>query len=514
MSGASQTVTKNALWNVGGLVWSIVLSFGSIPIFMAYLGPRDYGIWSLAASSIGALSVLQFGLGEATTKYIAQYEGQSDAQAMNDVVGATLLLYGAIGVIASAALWLLAEPMAIYATRLEGQEAQKAAEVYRIAALGFFPFIAQNAAQGIFNGQQRFDRSSRLTILKRSLETLLGLSCVIAGYGLLTLVWVGLGVLWFILILSLWLGLRSLPGRGFRLQGSLAAIPRVFSFGMLTTLRTVGQLPFGILDRLVIGATLGPEAVAYYSVPANVAQRYFALVCVEPTRALMPYFSRAQARANEDGELREAAFKSWRVSILLALLVAVPCLAAAPWFMQVWMGQSFAKESTWALVGLFVAHIALASLVVSHQLAIGLGRLKVYTFWTLTAGVGTLIALWLASSAFGVAGAAFALTAYALLHIPFAPVAAHFVGGRFRDLLPGFSGLLVVALLAVFAGFGVGWLLAPLHLWLAMLAAGLAATLVLVLAYMLLWRKCSDPYSLTLRWLAGRFLPKRLAPNA
>lgn len=510
MSGASQTVTKNALWNIGGLLWSILLSFGSIPIFMAYLGPRDYGIWSLAASSIGALSVLQFGLGEATTKYIAQYDGASDAQAMNDVVGATLLLYGAIGVIASAALWALAEPMAVYATRLSGDEAQKAAQVYRVAALGFFPFIAQNAAQGIFNGQQRFDQSSRLTILKRSLETLLGLACVIAGYGLLTLVWVGLGVLWLVLILSLWLGLRSLPGRGFRIKSSLRAIPRVFSFGMYTTLRTVGQLPFGILDRLVIGAALGPEAVAYYSVPANVAQRYFALVCVEPTRTLMPYFSRAQARAADDGELKEAVFKSWRVSILLALLVAVPCLAASPWFMQVWMGQAFAEESTWALIGLFVAHIALASLVVSHQLAIGLGRLKVYTCWTLTAGVGTLLALWFASVAFGVTGAAFALCTYALLHVPFAPVAARFVGGRFRDLRPGFAGLLALSLAAVGVGLGAGRLLAPLSLWAAMSAAGLTAGLVLLAAYILRWRRSGDPYSMTLRWLAARFLPKRL----
>ena len=228
MSGASLTLTRNALWNVGGLLWSIVLSFGSIPIFMAYLGPRDYGIWAVAASSIGALSVLQFGLGEATTKYIAQYEGGGDSQATNDVVGATLLLYAVIGVLASVLLWLLAEPMAVYATRLEGEEARKAAEVYRVAALGFFPFIAQNAAQGIFNGQQRFDQSSRLTILKRSLETLLGVACVMLGYGLLTLVWVGMGVLWFMLFVSLWLGLKSLPGRGFRLLAASPPFPASF----------------------------------------------------------------------------------------------------------------------------------------------------------------------------------------------------------------------------------------------------------------------------------------------
>ena len=279
----------------------------------------------------------------------------------------------------------------------------------------------------------------------------------------------------------------------------------------MTTLRTVGQLPFGILDRLVVGATLGPEAVAYYSVPANVAQRYFALVCVEPTRTLMPYFSREQARSEQDSDLKAAVFKSWRVSVLLALLVAVPCLAATPWFMPVWMGAAFAREATWALVGSLLAHFALASLVVSHQLAIGLGRLKVYTFWTLTAGAGTLLALWFGSTYFGVSGAAFALGTYALLHVPFAPVATRFVGGRFVDLLPGFFGLLGGSLLAILLGLGAGWLLAPFSLWAAMLAAGTTAGLALLLAYGLVWRRLSDPYALTLRWLVARFLPKSLA---
>ncbi|MCX5707980.1 MAG: hypothetical protein NTY14_03245 [Candidatus Omnitrophica bacterium] len=69
----AQRMMKNVIWNFIGQIWMVVLAFFATPFIVRSLNVNFYGIYTLVGVIIGYFSFLQFGLGTATVKYVAQY---------------------------------------------------------------------------------------------------------------------------------------------------------------------------------------------------------------------------------------------------------------------------------------------------------------------------------------------------------------------------------------------------------------------------------------------------------
>ena len=94
----------NAGWNAFSTLWNITISFLLAPLLIHYLGVAQYGILLLVWSVTGILGIMNFGLGEATLRYVAHYFGDGDLEGVNRVFGATLSFYVVVCAIVSGAL--------------------------------------------------------------------------------------------------------------------------------------------------------------------------------------------------------------------------------------------------------------------------------------------------------------------------------------------------------------------------------------------------------------------------
>ena len=63
---------RNALANYANSLVALVLALVVTPLLVRGLGKEAYGTWVLVSTSVVYLNLLQFGFGQATTKYVAE----------------------------------------------------------------------------------------------------------------------------------------------------------------------------------------------------------------------------------------------------------------------------------------------------------------------------------------------------------------------------------------------------------------------------------------------------------
>lgn len=90
--GALLSYVVLALHNLVGLLYT--------PFMLRMMGSSEYGIYSVAASVVAYLTVLDLGFGNAIVRYTAKYKAEGKAEEQYKMFGMFFLLYCAIGLVA------------------------------------------------------------------------------------------------------------------------------------------------------------------------------------------------------------------------------------------------------------------------------------------------------------------------------------------------------------------------------------------------------------------------------
>ena len=82
------------------MIVNILVSLIYVPIMLRLMGQSEYGLYSLVASVIAYLSVLDMGFGNAMIRFVSKSKVRKDKEEEKKINGLFLLLYLIIGVVA------------------------------------------------------------------------------------------------------------------------------------------------------------------------------------------------------------------------------------------------------------------------------------------------------------------------------------------------------------------------------------------------------------------------------
>ncbi len=153
---------KNVIWNFIGQIWMVLLAFFATPFIVRSLNVNFYGIYTLVGVIIGYFSFLQFGLGIATVKYVAQYfaEGQSDKVCAT--FWACMVMYILLGLVGSTAIALTSRPVVVHIFKIPAALEESAVIAVRIGSLGFLISMIMSVVSGVVQAVGRFDVLNRI----------------------------------------------------------------------------------------------------------------------------------------------------------------------------------------------------------------------------------------------------------------------------------------------------------------------------------------------------------------
>src|SRR2546426_7174643 len=99
-----QPVARHTLYNILGQALPLAVGLVAIPILTRSLGDTRFGLLALMWAIIGYFSLLDLGLGRATTKFVAEALAEQDARRARQVAGFAAAGQTALGVVAGAVL--------------------------------------------------------------------------------------------------------------------------------------------------------------------------------------------------------------------------------------------------------------------------------------------------------------------------------------------------------------------------------------------------------------------------
>jgi O-antigen/teichoic acid export membrane protein len=401
-SGAS-ALGKNTLYSIAGFAVPALGLLLFTPILIHELGASEYGLWALCTSLLGLAGVFDLGLSTAVAKHVAQYRAAHDIDGLSSSVTAGTALYVVVGLVVAPIAFVLAPVIApVFAAN--GVSDETVTTLFRIVSLGIVPLLLKNAALAVPIGLQRFGPPTAIAILQTSLT--LGLATAVAySDGSIELVVAStVASLSLTSVVSLVVGYRMLASIGARTSFSRTELRTLLRFSAFTGVTAVGHVLFASLDRVVVGAVLGPSAVAYYSVSIGLAINLL-FVADALTRPLMPAAS-AWTSVRDWGRVRAWLKRATLGVAVLELVAAGILLLVSEPFLTLWLGSDFTEHAVTPFRILVVVFAVVAVGAPAFHIANGAGYPWAPALGGSVGGALTIVFIFLLAPTWGVSGAA------------------------------------------------------------------------------------------------------------
>ena len=419
---------------------TLLINVVTLPLTLRYLGPFEYGIWVTVSTSVVMLSVLDLGIANTLTNFIAEAHAENDREKAQRYFATAFWITIVIVVVLAPvcyAAWRLIDWGALFhltnpATRVH------CADCVAVAGGFFLLSLPLTLASRVLSGYQQVHLANYFT-MANSVFSLIAILATVLLHGSLVMLMTlySVAMLAGPLSLNLWLCLWQRPWvKPLPSKVSAQIIRRLFGQGALFFLLQVTGLVVFNSDNLVITHFIGAAAVTPYSIAWKLTQ-YATLFQGLLIPSLWPAFT--EAYHNRQMDWINNTYRSIRRKTLIgAAAVGVLIGVLGPFVIRLWVGAAAVpgRELLW-LMALF----ALIMSATNNQalLLMATGRLALETVVAVLAAIANLaLSIHLVKS-MGVEGVILStiVSFLAIMILPQAWEVRRVLDGRY---LPEFSG--------------------------------------------------------------------------
>jgi O-antigen/teichoic acid export membrane protein len=134
----------------------------TLPVYTRILGMSQWGLLALFQAAAAPLMLLDFGMGAATVKYVAEAIGRRDRASAIRAVHTTLLFNAAIGVVGLLGLVLLAPWLATSFFSVPASDLPRAILGFRLMGVSWLAGAVAGTFVAVLTAHQRYDAVSKL----------------------------------------------------------------------------------------------------------------------------------------------------------------------------------------------------------------------------------------------------------------------------------------------------------------------------------------------------------------
>lgn len=396
---------KNSFYNVIAGAVRIGLALITIPVLIRLLKVEGYGVWALASAIVELVVLSGNGLSVTTTVFVSRDLAQTDSndglsKTFTIVIGGTLIL----ATLAAFALWISAGAIVEFFPDLKQIQKSAVTQAVQIGGLVVWARLLQQVLIGIEQAYQRYGTLNFLNTLQ----------WVMLSLGLIGVAWLGgrTGELmqWqaitsvVMLVSHLWFVTAFVQSTHLRPILAIKKGLEIAHHSFINWLICLGSVAFGRGDRLIVAASLGPEAIGIYAaiIEATSALSSFAALPVQP---LVPVLSHQSALEDTNrSNLKQQIKQALKANGLVALGCSGLLIIVAPVIMQLLLTGA-ATGTHIVLFKVAVIIYALCSLnAVGFYILLSMA-VNLVMFLQLGSGILALILIAIGGKYFGLLGA-------------------------------------------------------------------------------------------------------------
>lgn len=418
-------LARNTAFNFAGQILPLLAGIALIPYIVRGLGPDRFGMLGIIWVVFGYFTLMDLGLGRATTKFLAEWLAKGDAGRISEMVWSSIILQVLFGLAGGAIIAILTPVLVGRVLKTPPSLVGEARTAFYILAAALPAVLAANGLRAVLEGCQRFDITNLLRIPSSILAFVIPAVAIAAGLRLPGVVlWMGISRVGFAIAHGFYC-VRVLPCLRTRPTLRSSVVFPLLSFGGWVTASNVVNPILLSMDRFLIGSLLSVALVGYYTAPFEAVTKLWMIPASLMTTVYPACSALGAERMRELQTLYSRSIKY--IFCALAPVSLILVLFARP-IIGAWLGQGFVDKSAVPLqflaVGVFIncfAHVpycflqslgrpdAAAKLFVCELIPYGLlawwmverhGIAGAAAAWSVRVAIEVVLLLWIARRVF------------------------------------------------------------------------------------------------------------------
>ena len=328
---------------------SMLIPFLYTPIMLDLLGQAEYGLYSLANSVVGYLSLLSFGFGSTVIRYIAKYRAEGKQQEVEKSYGFFLLLYGILAVaVMAGGLVIHHNVETVFDNGLLPEEIGKMKTLVLIMAFNVAMSFPLSVLTSVEIAHERYFFRRVMDIVSTVAAPIANLVALYLGYASVGMALATTVVRCLLAPISIVYCAKVLKVRPKFAKMPWRVIREMVGFSIFVFLGTLVDMLFWATDKVILGMLTSSVAVAIYNVGGtfnNIAMS----VSTSISGVFTPRITSMVVTNQDKSELSALMIRIGRIQFLIVALIISGFAVFGQEFVVLWAGQEY-RDAYWVAV--------------------------------------------------------------------------------------------------------------------------------------------------------------------
>ena len=397
-----------AILNYFIIALNTIVGLAYTPYMLRCLGQNEYGLYSLVASVIAYLTILDFGFGNAIVRYTAKFRAEGKMQEQWEMFGMFLIVYCIIGLIAfGGGLGLYYNVDVLFDRTMTESDLSQARTMMLLLTINLAFTFPLSIFGSIITAYENFVFQRIVNILRIILSTGVLIIVLAIGYKAVALVIVQTVFNLLTLVINYIYCKRKLKIRISFGRFNLPFIKEISIYSFWIFLNAIMDKIYWGTGQFVLGAVSGTIAVAIFSVAILLQQMYMAF-SFSISNVLLPKITKMIASNASNVEISNLFIKAGRIQCYIITFILMGFLLFGKSFIILWAGKDY-EQSYYITVIFFISMYT--PLIQNTALVILQARnqMKVRTLIYFSLSIVCIFLQIILSQSYGVYGCAIAL---------------------------------------------------------------------------------------------------------
>lgn len=332
-AGAALNYVSICLNMVVGLVYT--------PYMLRMLGQSEYGLYSLAASIIAYLTVLDLGFGNAIVRYTAKFIAEGKQREQEEMFGMFFIIYIGIGVIAMIAGSLLSLNVEnlFSRTMTEGEVGRTRIMLWLMTFNLAFTF-PMSIWGSIMTAYERFVFQRIVSIVRSVLNPIVMVLLLAVGYKAVAMVVVTTVFNVLTLLINMWYCKTRLSIKIRFVQFKWGFLKEVSIYSFWIFLNVIMDRIYWSTGQFVLGIYKGSVAIAIYAVAIQL-QGMFMMFSTAISSVFLPKVTAMVAKEDNEKEISSLFVRTGRLQYMIMSFVLSAFIVFGRQFIRLWAGENY-----------------------------------------------------------------------------------------------------------------------------------------------------------------------------
>lgn len=398
-AGAALNYVSICLNMVVGLIYT--------PYMLRMLGQSEYGLYSLAASIIAYLTVLDLGFGNAIVRYTAKFRAEEKQREQEEMFGMFFVLYMGIGIIAllvGSVLSLNVENM--FSRAMTETEVHRTRIMLWLMTFNLAFTFPMSLWGSIMTAYERFVFQRVVSIIRSVLNPVVMVLLLVVGYKAVAMIVVTTIFNVLTLLINWWYckNRLAIKIRFAKFKWEFLKEVSIYSFWIF--LQVIMDRIYWSTGQFVLGIYKGTIAVAIYAVAIQMQNMYM-LFSTAISGVLLPRVTAIVANGDDKKEISDLFIKVGRIQYIVVAFILSAFIVFGKVFIKKWAGNDY-EDSYYVCLMFFIPFTI--DLIQNMGISILQARnqLRFRSILLVSVAIGSLLLSVLLVNKYGYYGCAFA----------------------------------------------------------------------------------------------------------